>query len=303
MNPAVTRPRIDVAVTSTDQLGETPLWCDDRQRLLWLDIEQPKLQSYDPSTSRHEVVPVECTWLGSQALCKGNKRLIAKDLDLLVLDDETGALHPFVSVETDLDNRLNDGRVDRQGRFWVGTMDNQLHRPNGAFYRIDGDGRTTKIADNVIVSNGIAISPDGRKLHFTDTRRHLSWVFDLDPEDGEVTNRRIFADYSATGDRPDGACMDVDGCLWAAFFGGGKIVRYTPDGRIDRVVPLPVTNPTCLCFGGRDLTTLYITTATKFLSPEQRAAEPLAGAVLAIEGIGQGMPENRFNLQPISLGN
>ncbi|ARO13839.1 IclR family transcriptional regulator [Ketogulonicigenium robustum] len=281
-----------------DRLGETPLWCDQTQDLTWLDIEQPRLHRLHPATGAHSVTPFDCDWLGSQALCTDGTQLIAKDLTLHTYDARTGASSPFVAVEdnaaTGFDNRLNDGRVDQWGRLWIGTMDNQLHRPNGAFYRVDGDASVTRIGSDVIVANGIAFSPDGRRMHFTDTRRHQSWVYDIDPADGEITSRRIWADYSATGDRPDGAAMDVDGCLWAAFFGGGKIVRYTPDGRIDREIALPVTNPTCLCFGGPDYRTLYITTAFKFLSPAQRAAEPLAGALLAIDGIGQGLPEHRF---------
>jgi sugar lactone lactonase YvrE len=104
----------------------------------------------------------------------------------------------------------------------------------------------------------------------------------------------VLADYTAIGARADGACVDRDGCLWQAIFAGSRIVRYRPDGTIDRTISLPVTNPTCLCFGGQDLKTLYVTSATKFLSQQQRAAEPLAGSLLAIEGVGQGLPENRF---------
>ncbi|WP_273690641.1 SMP-30/gluconolactonase/LRE family protein [Ketogulonicigenium vulgare] len=279
-----------------DKLGETPLWCDRRQQLLWVDIEQPRLQSFDPATGRHQALGVDCDWLGSHALCADGRRLIAKDLALHLMDEATGKVTPFAVIETGVDNRLNDGRVDRWGRLWIGTMDNQLHRPQGALYRVAGSGRVDKIAGDVIVSNGIAFSPDGRQMHFTDTRRYMSWVYDIDPDDGEITGRRLWADYSATKDRPDGAAMDVDGCLWAAFFGGGKIVRYRPDGRIDFEIPLPVSNPTCLCFGGPDLRTLYITTAFKFLNSTQLQREPLAGALLAIEGIGQGLPEHRFTL-------
>jgi sugar lactone lactonase YvrE len=173
-------------------------------------------------------------------------------------------------------------------------MDNQLHRPNGSLYRVDPDGQVERIVDGVIVANGIAFSPDGTTLYFTDTRRYISYAFALDLDDGVVTDRRVFADYSDTKDRPDGACVDADGCLWAAFFAGSRIVRYAPEGKIDLVVPLPVTNPTCLCFGGPDFKTLYITTAFKFLSETQLAVEPLAGSLLAIHGLGQGVAENRF---------
>lgn len=285
---------IECVVNGQDQLGETPLWCDSTQKLWWLDIERPKLQSFDPATGNHTSLDMPGTYLGSQALTKSGHRLLATDLSLELFDLETASSTPLATVETGLDNRLNDGRVDSRGRLWIGTMDNQLHRPNGGLYRVDPDGTVTKFASDVIVSNGIAFSPDGDTLYFTDTRRHMSWAFDLDVDDGVITNRRLLADYSATGDRPDGACVDVDGCLWAAFFAGGCIVRYRPDGVIDRTIRLPVTNPTCLCFGGGDLKTLFVTSATKFLSPEVLAEEPLAGALLAIEGVGQGLPENRF---------
>lgn len=146
------------------------------------------------------------------------------------------------------------------------------------------------------VSNGIAFSPNDDKFYFTDTRRFQTWVFDFDIDDGTLSNQRLFTDYSQTKDRPDGACVDADGCLWTAFFAGSRIVRYRPDGIIDRTIALPVTNPTCICFGGRDLKTLYISTASKFLSADQLKTEPLAGALLAIHGLGQGLPEHRFDI-------
>jgi sugar lactone lactonase YvrE len=198
------------------------------------------------------------------------------------------------SVESGADNRLNDGRVDARGRLWIGTMDNQLHRPNGALYRVEADGRTTHMFGDVIVTNGIAFSPDNRTLYFTDTRRYRTWQFDFDLDDGAISNRRLFADYSASGERPDGACIDVAGGLWTAFFSGGRVVRYRPDGRIDTVIAVPATNPTCVCFGGADLKTLFVTTARKFLDREQLSREPEAGHVLAIDGIAQGLPEHRF---------
>lgn len=285
---------IEPVVRGSDQLGETPLWCDRTRRLWWLDIERPKLQSFDPSTGAHDIIALPGHFAGTQALCQTNDRLLGEDLTLYARDLDTGFRSDLVEVDAKLDNRLNDGRVDARGRFWVGTMDNQLRRPNGSLFRVDGDGTATAIESDVIVSNGIAFSPDGDTLYFTDTRRHLTYTYDLDLDDGTVSNRRVFADHRSTGDRPDGACVDIDGCIWMAFFAGRRIVRHRPDGAIDRVVPLPVTNPTCLCFGGRDLTTLYVTTASKFLTPAQLADQPLAGALLAIEGLGQGLSEHRF---------
>lgn len=286
---------VETVVRNADQLGETPLWCDRTRKLWWLDIERPKLQSFDPATGAHEVTALPGIFAGTQALTGAGDRLLAEDLSLYRRDLQTGARTDLVSLDAGFDNRLNDGRVDARGRFWVGTMDNALHRPNGGLYRIDPDGGVTRIEKDVIVSNGIAFSPDGRTLYFTDTRRYICYAYDLDLDDGAVTNRRIFADHTATGDRPDGACVDVDGCIWMAFFAGGRVVRHRPDGVVDRIVQLPVTNPTCLCFGGRDLRTLYVTSAAKFLSPAQLQAEPLAGALFAVEGLGQGLPEHRFD--------
>ncbi|MDQ6435294.1 SMP-30/gluconolactonase/LRE family protein [Mesorhizobium sp. LHD-90] len=285
---------IECAVPSHDRLGETPLWCDRTRKLWWIDIEEPKLQSFDPATGAHERTPLPGIFAGTQALTKAGDRLLAEDLTLYARDADTGYRCDLLSLERGSDNRLNDGRVDAQGRFWVGTMDNGLSLPNGSLYRVDPEGTATRMETDIVVSNGIAFAPDGRTLYFTDTRRYTSYAYDLDPDDGAISNRRIFADYSATGDRPDGACVDVDGCIWAAFFAGGRIVRYRPDGRVDRTIAVPVSNPTCLCFGGPGLKTLYVTTARKFLSESQLAAQPLAGALLAIDGVGQGLPEHRF---------
>lgn len=292
---AVDPRRVECIVRGSDRLGETPLWCERERKLWWLDVEKPKLQSFDPASGRHEVQHFDgIAFLGSLALCDDGSHLLALDLELH-RRDAAGGLAPFAEVERGLDNRLNDGRVDARGRLWVGTMDNQLHRPNGALYRVGGDGEVCRVFDGVIVSNGIAFAPDHRTLYFTDTRRFRTWRFDFDLDAGAISKRRLFADYSAGGERPDGACVDTDGGLWTAFFAGRRVVRYRPDGTIDIVVPMPVSNPTCVCFGGADLRTLYITTASKFLSAEQLAAEPLAGSVFAVHALAQGLPEHRFH--------
>ncbi|RXT34569.1 SMP-30/gluconolactonase/LRE family protein [Bradyrhizobium betae] len=286
--------RVETAVASADILGETPLWCDRSRKLWWIDIDGRLHQSFDPATGAHHVTSHDGQFLGSQALTADGSHLLAQDLRLSRRVSDQAPPAEFCEVENGLDNRLNDGRVDARGRLWIGTMDNQLHRPNGALYRVTGDGQVTRLFGDVIVTNGIAFSPDNRTLYFTDTRRHCTWTFDFDLDDGTIRNRRVFADYSASGERPDGACVDVDGGLWTAFFSGGRLVRYRPDGTIDTVIAVPVTNPTCLCFGGNDLKTLFVTTARKFLDPRQLGIEPQAGHLLAIHGVAQGLPEHRF---------
>lgn len=285
--------KVERAVAAADLLGETPLWCGRARKLWWVDIERQALQSFDPATGTHQRTQHDCDFLGSQALTASGAHLLAQDL-ALYRHDPAGASSLFASVEQGLDNRLNDGRVDAHGRLWIGTMDTALHRPNGALYRVDPDRTVTHQFGDVIVTNGIAFSPDNRTFYFTDTRRYCTWRFDFDLDDGRISNRRLFADHTASGDRPDGACVDVDGGIWTAFFSGGRVVRYRPDGVIDLIVPMPVTNPTCVCFGGADLQTLYVTSAAKFLTDEQRRQEPRAGDLFAVHGIGQGAPEHRF---------
>jgi sugar lactone lactonase YvrE len=286
--------KVETAVAAADMLGETPLWCDRSGRLWWIDIDRQLHQSFDPATGAHETTRYDCRSLGSQALTSDGSHILAHDLSLRRRDPAGGSPRHFCDVEQGLDNRLNDGRVDARGRLWIGTMDNELHRPNGALYRIDGDGAVTRMFGEVIVSNGIAFSPDSRTLYFTDTRRYCTWSFDFDLDDGTIGNRRLFADYTASGERPDGACVDVDGGIWTAFFSGGRIARYRPDGTIDTIIPMPVTNPTCVCFGGEDLKTMFVTSARKFLDPVQLSREPDAGHLFAIQDIAQGLPEHRF---------
>ena len=282
-------------VASQDQLGETPLWCPRRRLLWWIDIEKPKLQSFDPKTGSHRVIPFDSNFLGSIALRRQGGLIVALDRKLYRFDPVVEKLELFCTVEPDdIDNRLNDGRCDAHGRLWIGTMDNKIREPTGALYSVDPDGRVVKHFGDVRVTNSICISPDQKTLYFSDTRRFTMYAFDLDVEAGVISNRRVFADYTASGDRPDGACVDAEGYIWNAIFAGHRVVRYAPDATIVRTIEVPVTHPTCVCFGGDNLETLYITTARKFLSDAQLAAEPWAGSLLATEPGVKGLPELTF---------
>lgn len=285
-------------VPSSDVLGETPLWCEQTQSLLWLDIEQARLQRFHPASGRHDVWQFDERYLGTLALLRRPGRvLLGVDLALETFDLGTGARETLCQVEpVGMDNRLNDGRCDSRGRLWVGTMDNQLSRGNGGFYRVDPDGRVQRQFGDVVVSNTVALSPSEDTLYFSDTRRYTTWRFGLDVGAGTLGPREVFVDYSAQRDRPDGACVDSQGYVWNAIFAGGRVVRYAPDGTVDRVLTLPVSNPTCVCFGGPDLRTLFITTARRFLTRAQLRAEPWAGALLAIDVGVAGLAERRFGL-------
>ncbi|MDM0014602.1 SMP-30/gluconolactonase/LRE family protein [Variovorax sp. J22P168] len=285
-----------------DLLGETPLWCTHTQSLLWLDIDGGRLQRFHPASGRHDVFGFEGRYLGSLALMHEPGRvLIGIDLALHVFDFATGATTLLCQVEDPaIDNRLNDGRCDARGRFWVGTMDNQLHRPNGGFYRIDAEGSVQRQFGDVIVSNTVAFSPGHDTLYFSDTRRFVTWRFDFDDAAGTLGERRVFVDHAASRERPDGACVDSQGFVWNAIFGAGKVVRYTPEGKVDRVVEVPARNVSCVCLGGPELRTLYITTARKFLDRRALREQPLAGSLLALDVEVAGIEECRFGSPAIA---
>jgi len=283
------------AVDAKNELGETPLWCPATQTLWWIDIEQPRLQSFEPRTGAYKAYSFDTTYLGSVALRPGGGFLLALNGSLHTFDPASGRLELFADVESPgLNTRLNDGRCDRQGRFWVGSMDLQMTEPKGSLYRIDGDGTVIRAETGFKLVNSIAISPDQHTLYCSDTRGYVIWAFDLDAASGQLKRKRLFADFTAQRDRPDGASVDAEGFLWVAMFAGARVLRFAPDGRVDRTIPLPVTNPTCVCFGGPDLKTLYISTARKYLTEQQRLDEPLAGALLALDVDVAGLPEATF---------
>jgi len=285
-------------VPGSDTLGETPLWCEASQSILWLDIEEARLQRFHPASGRHDVFQFSERYVGSMALMRQPERvLLGIDLALVAFDLGTGARELLCQVEPPTpDTRLNDGRCDSRGRFWVGTMDNHLSRGIGSLYRVEPDGSVHRQFGDVIVANTLALSPTEDTLYFSDTRRYVTWRFGLDASTGQLSEREVFVDHTEKKDRPDGACVDSQGYVWNAIFGGARVVRYAPDGTIDRVVHLPVSNPTCVCLGGPELKTLFITTARRFLTRERLREEPWSGSLLALDVDVPGLAERRFGI-------
>jgi sugar lactone lactonase YvrE len=284
--------QVEVAARGADRLGECPLW-DERGRMLWwVDSRWPAVKRLDPASGAvmMQVLPEV---VGSIAFREHGGLVAATKSGLHFLDGEGGAPVPAANPEAHLpENRFNDGRCDRAGRFWAGTMSDVKRDPVGSLYRFDADLACTKLRNAIIIPNSLAFGPDNRRMYFADTNRHTIWAYDYDPATGAATGERVFADTGAG--RPDGSCVDAQGCLWNAEYGGWRLVRYTPAGKVDRVVEVPVANPTCCAFGGADLGTLYVTTATQRLAPEELAKQPLAGSLLALRPGVQGLPEGRF---------
>ncbi|SSW67458.1 SMP-30/gluconolactonase/LRE family protein [Achromobacter agilis] len=290
-------PDIQCVVQSADILGEVPLWCDRSRRLWWIDVRRPALQSYDPATGRHTAQRLPETLLvGAIALREAGGFVLATNRGLYVYDPAGGqAPELIVNPEADKpENRLNDGKCDRRGRFWVGSMQDQKREPKGTLYRLDADRQCHAMLDGFVLPNALSWSPDDRSMYFADTHNQVIWAFDFDIDDGAISNRRVFKDWTQQPGRPDGAAVDTDGCVWNCMVATGQLVRLTPDGRVDRVIQLPVTNPTCPAFGGDGLDTLYITSHSQRLAPGQLAAEPYAGGLFALDVGAQGLPEPRY---------
>lgn len=284
-------------VASADILGETPRWCERTQTLWWIDVRRPALQSYEPASGRHiarRLHPALVT--GSIALRDAGGFLLATADGLYLQDADTHQppvrfAHP---EEGRPGLRMNDGRCDRRGRFWVGSMHDTQREPLGALWRVDPDLRCTRVFDDVILPNALCWSPDGATMYFADTHRHVVWAFDVDPDDGMPHRRRVFFDSTGQPARPDGATVDAEGHVWLAMVESGQVHRIAPDGRLVRTVQLPVSHATCPAFGGPDLATLYVTSHSQRLTPAQQAREPFAGGLFAFDPGVRGLPEPRF---------
>ena len=284
-------------------LGESPLWHPDEQVLYWVDIPGQKLNRWQPAGAKHSQWPLDAEPGCCAALLGGGLLLAMRD-GLWRFDVRTGRRSQLAEPPYDpASQRFNDGKADAQGRFWVGTIDDQ-RRPRAALYRLAG-GQLTQRADGITVSNGLAFSPDGRTLLWADTKAHLVYAFDLDPVEGSLSRQRVFAQFplrdegrplARYGGRPDGAAMDAEGACWVAMFEGQRLLRLAPDGSLLAELPLPVRCPTMPCFGGPDLTTLYITTAREKRPADELAAQPLAGCVLQLQVDVPGLPANLVHL-------
>ncbi|GGP26465.1 SMP-30/gluconolactonase/LRE family protein [Silvimonas amylolytica] len=265
--------------------------------LWWTNIHAKELWRMKPGTGAHKCWHLPQR-LGCFALTQNQDvLLVALETGLALFNHARDEFTRLVSVETDLPKtRTNDGRCDRAGNFIFGTMHEGSPEPVASIYRFDTEGKLTRLdLPKVAISNSICFSPDGSIMYWCDSLQHKIMQSDYDAVTGAVGNHRVFVDLGETIIEPDGSTVDADGYLWNAQWAGNCVVRYAPDGSVDRVIDMPVAQPTCVTFGGADLDTLYVTSARNGLSVEALARQPLAGAVFEVrlEGI-RGLPENRW---------
>jgi sugar lactone lactonase YvrE len=278
-------------------VGESPVWHAEEQAWYWVDIPARRIWRLDHAagSTRHWTADEMVACIAPRArggLIAGMETgIFAVDLRE---DGTVRAERLAAPPELAPGMRFNDGRTDRQGRFWSGTMwmDMAAALPIGRLYRYDATGLSAPLVSGLVTQNGLAWSPDGRTMYLSDshpTRRRV-WAFDYDVDAGVPHNRRLFVDMAAYAGRPDGATMDSDGCYWVAGNDGSSLLRFTPAGKLDRELALPVAKPSMPCFGGPDLDTLLITSIVQ----PGREDDALAGAVLLVRPRVTGVPEVAF---------
>lgn len=257
-----TAPTIERVTGGGILLGECPVWSTQEHVLYWVDIDGHAVHRFDPSTGIDEARPIGARPGACALTAEPGRLLVATEHRLVWLDWASGAVDPWVELEApSTGNRANDGRIDPAGHLVVGTMwpDTSADRATGSLYRVGPDGVVHTLDTDLGVPNGLAFDTDRRRVYFADTPTRTVMVAEYDPDTGERHDIRPFLDYHPLPGKPDGACVDADGCYWSASVRGGAVIRVTPDGTLDRRIELPVENPTMPAFGGPDLATLYVT--------------------------------------------
>ncbi len=289
--------RIDCVLAADAQLGESPVWDLGRRVLWWVDIPGQAVHRYDPASGKDRVAPVPLKPAALAVRSRGGL-VLATDDGFWAFDPRTGEITQVAAdPEPDLpDNRLNDSRCDRQGRFWAGSM----HDPTsagvaaGSLHRLDPDLSVSTFPGRLGVSNGLAFSPGGETMYHADTWEETVWAYDYDTDSGVPSGRRVFAEFHDLPGRPDGAAVDESGCYWVALARGGRIVRVDPRGERDRVITFPVSAPTMVAFGGPGLDTMYVTTMGSGAVGEEAARPGLDGGLFAFDPGCRGLPEPEF---------
>ncbi len=273
---------------SGDRLGEGPCWSAREGRLYWFDIKSRRLRWLEPASGEAGVFDLPMRASAAAPRTAGGL-LMATELGLAVLDTTTGRVDVIQPIQLEPGFRTNDGKIDPAGNFWWSTMDDNHGERPGAVFRTGPDLVTERVLDGIHIANTISVSADGRRLYLADSRKGVMSVHDT-ADLGKVAELANTHDEDGTH---DGSAIDAEGHLWNAHWGGSRIVRYAPDGRVDRIVAVPVEQPTSCAFGGPGLATLYVTSAWDGLDTEARARQPLAGGLFAFEpGVkGLALPE------------
>jgi L-arabinonolactonase len=286
-------PAADLVLDCRNTLGEGVLWDPRSRRVWWTDIHGKKLWSYDPAARTAASFDVPSRVASFAPRARGGF-LVAFAEGFALYDLASGERRDLAAFEPDLPGtRLNDGRTDRAGRFVAGGYDEAGDRPITSVWRVDADGSATRLFGEVTCANATCFSPDGRTMYFADSPRRLLEAVPYDPATGAVGARRALASIRGPG-LPDGACTDAAGYLWVAIWQGGRVERWSPEGRLDRTVEVPVQKPTCCAFGGEDLDILYITTSREGSTEAELEHQPTSGGLYAFRPGVRGLADVPF---------
>lgn len=285
-----------VAAKETSILGESPIWSVAEQAMYWVDIRNPMIYRLDPATDARKNWRVQ-TEIGSIGFA-GDGRLIAGTrMGFAYISLEDGAYEDLADPEGDGRMnavRLNDGKVDRQGRFWCGGIEDPGFGEVASLYRFDPDHSVHKMEGPVCIANAICWSPDDSVMYFADSLKRAVWAYDFDAAAGTIENRRVFVEFADDDGVPDGATVDSDGFVWIAHMRAGKVSRHDPTGKVEREIAFPAALTTCPAFGGPDMSTLYVTTASNRYEAADFEREPDAGSLFAVDTDVTGIPEPVF---------
>lgn len=272
-------------------LGEAPVWCATEKVIYWVDIDGKTILRIDPRSGERQVFPQNYEY-GCIVKRADGGFIAGTNAGLVYLDADLKVPEVFAVPEPELpNNRFNDGKCDRRGRFWVGSTDVNETDPSGALYHVNGSGDVTRMLSDLTVANGLGWSPDDKTMYFTDSGHGQIYAFDFDVDTGGLDNRRTFARVNPADGVPDGLCVDAEGFVWSAHWGGGRLTRYDPDGRIERVISMPTPQVTSVAFGGDNLDQMFVTTARLGLTAAQLQESPLSGGLFMVDAGVAGLPE------------
>jgi sugar lactone lactonase YvrE len=294
---------VHCVVDCQDKLGEGVIWDAAEQSVWWVDLPHPgRIHRFHPESGKHDV------WITNEMVMALSKRrdgtlLVASHHGLNIFDPASGILKRIAAPEAHLPlNRSNDGATDGAGRFWYGSMANNVTDDNayfdpglfsGILYKVEADFHVTPMLDGIGIHNATCWSPDAKTMYFADTVKNEIYACDYDLALGAIANRRVFSNLEGRG-HPDGATVDSEGYLWSARWEGSCVIRFAPNGEVDRIVKVPASRVTCCVFGGAALDTLYMTTSRLHLSATELGAQPHAGGLFAVKPGVKGQPTPQF---------
>lgn len=287
---------IECVVEAKDILGEGVIWNMEERALYWCDNLKSNIQRFDPTTKTHRVWPMP-EEVGSFVFREKGGICAAMKSGFAFIDDLDDLTIAYITdpEPNSPQTRMNDGKCDRRGRFWCGSMDAALKDPLASLYKLEPDLSCHKMDENIICSNGMAWSPDDKTMYFADTRAESVYAYDYDIDDGTISNKRVFISTADMPGRADGATVDTEGNYWFAHIHDSKVLKYDAHGKFLQAVDVPVKQPTMCTFGGDNLDVLYVTSATRFMEPGEEKTQPLAGSLFAVYGLGaQGIAEPLF---------